>query len=237
MKINIDMIITALKLKPKQAVEYFKKKGVKLSANFEQTAELIKKQSWSVSGVTKMRILQDTKASLIKAIEQGTTFKEWVKGLNSFYSQNGWLPKDSKTSGKIGTVYQTNVHSAYNDGRFEQQQATAEVLPYVQYVATMDSSTTTECKSLNGKIFRKDDENFNENYRPPRHYNCRSRLRTVPNSVAKKIGVSESSDYKADIADKEFQGKNGSFSFTPKKKDYNPKLFNDFQTEMKTEGF
>jgi SPP1 gp7 family putative phage head morphogenesis protein len=236
--LTIEELKEALKLPINKAIEFFKKKGVKLSDNYKKTAELIRKQSWSVSGVTKMRILQDTKKSLETAIKDGQSFNTWVKALDSFFERNGWTPpKGGNTRGKVGTIFQTNIQSSYNDGRFVNQMETADTLPYYQFLATIDDSTTEGCLALHGKVFRKDDPMFAENYRPPRHYNCRSRLRTVPNSVAKSLGVHTTDDFKEAKSSEQFQGKKGAFDYEPKKKDFNPNLFNDYEKEMKQAGF
>lgn len=236
MKITFEIIREAFKLPVDKIKDFFTKKGVELSNDYEYTADLIRKQSWSVSGVTKMRIIQDTKKSLQKAINEGQNIKNWIKGLPDYYKQNGWLPnKDTKGFGKVGTIYQTNVQSAYNDGRYSRQIETIKTLPYYQYVAIIDSQTTLGCRTLNGKVFRKDDLDFASDFRPPRHYNCRSILRSIPTSVAKKIGITESNEVNAYKADKEFQGKNGIFSFEPKQKDYQKELFQEYKKEYEKE--
>lgn len=232
-KITFELLIGAFKLPIKEMKDYFTKKGFELSDNYEKTAELVKNQSWSVSGVTKIRVLQDTKISLQKAIDNGTSFKNWIKELPDWYRQNGWLPKTSDGEGKIGVVYRTNVQSAYNDGAFQRQMDTIERQPYYQYLAIIDPQTSIGCRTLNGKIFKKDDLDFSSNFRPPRHYNCRSSLRTVPNSVAKRLGVYDASDFESAKAEPQFQGKNGVFNYEPKASDYDKELFKQYKQEIK----
>ena len=71
------------------------------------------------------------------------------------------------------TLVRTAINHTANIARHETFKENEDVIKGVEYVATLDSRTSLQCASLDGKVFP-----LEEGPRPPQHYNCRST--TVP---------------------------------------------------------
>lgn len=77
------------------------------------------------------------------------------------------------------TLVRTSITAISNEAQFQSLSAQdPKVTDSYQFVATLDDRTTIQCASLDGQIFRYDDESAP---RPPLHPNCRSTIVAVVN--------------------------------------------------------
>ena len=67
----------ALTLPPQEAMDYFKSLGFKLSANALETYKAVRERAFTVTGIARTDLLQETKAGLFKALRDGTTFEDF----------------------------------------------------------------------------------------------------------------------------------------------------------------
>ena len=74
---------------------------------------------------------------------------------------------------QVQTIVRTSVNQVQNAVNQATYSANQNVTKKYEYVATLDSRTTTLCASLDGKKFK-----YGEGPEPPQHFNCRST--TVP---------------------------------------------------------
>lgn len=166
-------------LEPLEAIDWFNNK---LPANKEIRAIIEKflaaegkslddyrENIFTIGGVEKIRLLQVIQDSIVKALKDGTTFNEWKKDVDSYFTAAGY---DAKDPWHLQTIYRTNMFSAYNAGRYHQGMATAELLPYWQYKAVLDSRTRASHARMNNFIARKDDPVW-DLWFPPNGFNCR----------------------------------------------------------------
>lgn len=82
---------------------------------------------------------------------------------------------DSQTVKNNKTVVRTAVNHVSAVARQQTMQENDDVVTGYEWVSTLDSRTTSQCKSLDGKIFKWNDK---KKLLPPIHPNCRST--TVP---------------------------------------------------------
>jgi SPP1 gp7 family putative phage head morphogenesis protein len=92
------------------------------------------------------------------------------------------LPDVVDVAPYLNTLVRTNTFEALNEARYAEftDTAVADFVEALEYAAVLDSSTTTICRELNGKVYRADSPNW-DSIRPPNHFNCRSVL--VPVTV------------------------------------------------------
>ncbi|OWF83113.1 phage head morphogenesis protein [Yersinia frederiksenii] len=175
-------------LKPEEAIRYFESKGYTIGFNWHDVEARAHATAFTVAGILKQDVLEDVRQSLSDSLRNGTTFEQFKKQLILVLEQKGWMGKglvadaDGVLEGKqltprrLKTIFQTNMQSAYNAGRYEEQLANVEFRPYWERVAVMDRLTRPKHAALNGFTARYDDPVWQFMY-PPDGYRCRCRVR------------------------------------------------------------
>ena len=144
-------------------------------------------------------MLKDIRAAVQKAIDEGTTLRDFQKELKPLLKQKGWWgripdPKNPEKEIQLGSVrrlekiFDINVRTAYQTGRYNDLAENAKFRPYWQYIAVMDDGTRKEHKSLHGKVFRWDDP-FWDTFFPPNGWNCRCTVKSLSERELKQRGL------------------------------------------------
>ena len=144
-------------------------------------------------------MLKDIRAAVQKAIDEGTTLKQFQKELKPLLQKKGWWgkvpdPSDPTKEVQLGSVrrlekiYTTNLRTSYQAGRYANLEDNAAFRPYWQYIAVMDDRTRKEHKELHGKVFRHDDP-FWENFFPPNGWNCRCTVKSLSQKDLDRLGL------------------------------------------------
>jgi SPP1 gp7 family putative phage head morphogenesis protein len=126
-------------------------------------------------------------ASLDRARKQGLSKNEWVKEITkpNILQQVGANRTDPW---HWNNVYRTNNQTAYNNGVWDRVHETPSSWFGFEYIAIDDSRTTDICASLNGTIKPINDDVWAV-YSPPNHYQCRSILARLVQSIAEIDGT------------------------------------------------
>lgn len=186
-KINFNDLIVAFRKSPEKAEEYLKNKGVKLSPSWKETLKIINKKAFTVSGVTKIDILNDFKDEIQKGIAEQKDRKEFAKEIKEKLQKKGWINTKITTAHRLNLIYDTNVQSAFMDGRWSEVETMASSRPYLMMLSTLDKKTTKECKFLHNKYFKFDDPKLHT-IMPMGHFGCRRNYITLTESNFKKRG-------------------------------------------------
>jgi SPP1 gp7 family putative phage head morphogenesis protein len=135
--------------------------------------------------------------NLQKAVKEGDTFDNFKKDLEPKLDNSGYTKKDDGSSWRLKNIYQTNLQTSYNAGRYAQQMDVTDEFPYWELDAIMDKNTTDGCRSVNGVILPASDAFWQTNY-PPRHFGCRSKVIAHSKPTLKLHGksLSNPSNYK-----------------------------------------
>ena len=196
----------AMKLEPKLAVDYFRSKGYQISWNWQEMSMQAHSQAFTVAKATSLDVLESVRLELDRALATGTTEHEFKKNLRPVLEKLGWWGKKIDINGEVqlgsprrlSVIYRTNLATAYQAGRYQQQLASSETHPYWQYVATMDSQTRTAHAALHLRVFRYDDPIWQKLY-PPNGWGCRCRVRALTRAQVEREGlIIESSAGKLD---------------------------------------
>lgn len=178
----------AFGLTPEKAVEYFKSKGVAIAANWKEAFKIIKQHCFTVSGVMKVEVLLEFAKMVEKSLEKGLSASEFVKQLTENFQNRGWLGKE--VNGKImkpwrlKLIRRQNLQTQYMEGRHVKAVLNKNNRPYIQFMSTLDGSTTDNCNKLHLKVMKIDDPKINL-FLPPGHFNCRRRTRTLSEDLLK----------------------------------------------------
>lgn len=180
----------AFGLAPDEAIKYFESKGYSVGFNWYDVRAVAHARAFTVAGVMKLDVLRDIRNALTQALENGGTYRDFVNDLQPLLERRGWLgrglvadPQTGELHGKqltprrLRTIFNTNIQSSYNAGRYVQQMDNIADRPYLQRVAVMDSRTRRKHAALNGFTARADDPVWQYLY-PPDDHECRCRVRS-----------------------------------------------------------
>ena len=195
-KINLAALF---KMKPKLASEYLKNKVSETSWNWYDIYEKEHDKIFTVAKTAGYDVLKDIRAAVQKAIDEGTTLKQFQKELKPTLQKKGWWGKTADPNNpekevqlgscrRLETIYRTNLRTSYQAGRYQALEDNAKFRPFWQYVAVLDDRTRKEHKELNGKVFRHDDP-FWENFFPPNGWNCRCTVKSLSQKDLDRLGL------------------------------------------------
>ena len=207
---------------PEQVVEYLQQKGYTFSWKWQDTLQEAHARAFTVAKAMRLDILQDIRGSLDKAILEGRTFEQFQRDLMPTLKTKGWWGKVMVGDGaggaevvqlgsprRLRTIYDVNLQTANQAGRYKSQWADRENRPYWMYVAILDSKTRPLHRALNGKVFRADDPFWHFFY-PPNGWRCRCRVRALSAAEVEALGLTvESSEGNLSFKDVLLDAKTG----------------------------
>ena len=164
-------LVYALGLPPRDAVAYLESKGIRPTRHWYDIWQEAQAKAVTVSGMTRLDLLEDVRAGLLEAVKNGKTEKMFIDDLAPILRSKGWSGKrqriDPKTgevtekgpglSARLSLIFTQNVQSAYMYGRYRAMLANAGERPWWMYVAVLDGRTRPHHRALNRKVFRYDD--------------------------------------------------------------------------------
>lgn len=189
---------------PEEAIALLKSKGYRISFDWREVWKQAHQDAFTVAKAMSMDVLEDIRAEVTLAMEEGIPLAEFQARLAPRLQARGWWgkrevtdPKSGKkkdawlgTPWRLNTIYQTNLQTHYQCGRFRRmtRPALKNQKPYWQYIAVMDGSTRAAHRALHGKILRVDDRLWQTHY-PPNGYNCRCTVRALSEADLKDAGL------------------------------------------------
>ena len=200
-------------MEPKEAVVYLQKKKIRTSWDYREIWGEAHHRTFTVAKIMKADLLRDIHDSLTKALKDGTPFKEWHKQLKPTLIAKGWYGRtevfnpdtgEFKTitvgSRRLKTIYETNMRSAYNYGRYQHLRQSG--MPYWMYVSALLPTTRDTHRAMHGAVYPKEHPFWSANY-PPNGYNCKCKVRGYTEQMLKQRGIKPREHYET-IADPGF---------------------------------
>jgi len=185
-----------------EMIRFFEKKELVITKSWKDIWKDAHARAFTVSNITSIDILEDIKKAIANAIITGQTAKEFKKELSLYLTQKGWFAGDGESSiiempdgtkrkrltgWRIDNIYSTNLSSAYQTGRFIQQEEVKKYYPYRQYIAVGDKKTRKTHNANNKKIYPVDHK-FWDYWYPPNGFRCRCTTRLISKARLKKMG-------------------------------------------------
>jgi SPP1 gp7 family putative phage head morphogenesis protein len=167
-----------------EAAEYFKDKLTLKPSEFYKLSEQYRSISFTVSGYTKLQVLERFHKELLKAIEEGSTLKDFKEKMNDFLENKGYK---GITNFQADNIFRTNIQTAYQVGHYKQM-TTPEVLkyrPYWQYDAVGDKHTRPSHLAMDGRVYKADNPIWDTWY-PPNGFRCRCGVKTLSERQVKE---------------------------------------------------
>lgn len=143
-------------------------------------------RAFVVAGATKDGLLTDLFAAVDKANSQRTSLAEFRKDFDQIVERNGWDYKGSRAF-RTRTIYQTNLRTSYQAGRYEQMKAVTRTRPFWRYVHGGSANPRHEHLQWTGLVLRHDDPWWDTHY-PPNGWGCSCTVQTLNERDLKRLG-------------------------------------------------
>lgn len=188
------------KMKFEEAIKSFLDKTPVLYDTIEEITEDVRANFIWLKKSNDLEITTRLFDNMKKSLENGTTFKQWIKDCEEVINKAGL----GKQGYYLENVYRTNMMTQYSIGNYKQQMEVIEDYPYWEYSAIEDNRTSNICRQLDGVVKRYDDP-FWSAYYPPNHFHCRSTVISRNKDELKKYNLKISKDnFEVDV--KAFKG-------------------------------
>lgn len=138
-------------------------------------------RSFTMAHVTDAGILQALKDQLQQTLEGGGTFRD-------FRDKAVELLGAAADDEHLRTVYQTNLHTAYNAGKYYEGMDAIAELPYFIYRTVGDDNVRPAHKLLANRAWGKGDPIWNIIW-PPNGFNCRCSPDEADDDMLREEGI------------------------------------------------
>lgn len=148
-----------------------------------------------VAWAMKADLLADLKAAMDKAHTDGTTLREFTKDFERIVAKRGWTGwtgEETKAgrAWRARVIYETNLRTSYQAGRWQQIQAVKKYRPYLLYRHSHAVVTPrAEHLSWDGLVVPVDSDWVKTHY-PPNGYGCRCKMFALNDRDLERMGKS-----------------------------------------------
>jgi SPP1 gp7 family putative phage head morphogenesis protein len=154
-----------------EAIDSFQGKLRLPTRHYTDIMEAEHARAFVVAGAQQDSLLEGFQEAINKALTQGTTLAEFRRDFDRLVQAHGW--SHNGTAGwRSRVIFETNLHTSYMTGKWEQMQRVKDVRPYARYVAVRDRRTRPEHAAWNGLIVALDDPWWDTHW-PPNGWGCR----------------------------------------------------------------
>lgn len=183
--------VEAINLPFEEASAFFRQKARVPTAHWTDVWRTAHSRSFMVAGAASGALLEDFKAEIQKALNEGTTLEEFRKRFDEIVEKHGWA-YNGTPGWRAQIIYETNLNSAYSAGRYAQltEPETKAAFPYWQYQHSGSAHPRLQHLSWNGLTLRCDDTFWQTHY-PPNGWRCGCRVRPVSGHDLRRQGKSE----------------------------------------------
>jgi len=140
------------------------------------------RSSERLGGAIRQGVLSgETNVQIARRLMGRLNFNEYAKEGTRAFALAGNQPL-KLANNQIKTIVRTSINQVSNAASQSVYAANKDVVPKYEYVATLDSRTSSICQRLDGQKFE-----YDKGPTPPQHFNCRST--TVPVVDYKGLGL------------------------------------------------
>ena len=184
---------------PKEALDYLKKKKLKPSFSYKDVWKEEHIRAFTVAKAMDIDLLSDIKNSLVNAMEEGITYREWAKNMTQNMQDKGWWGKKAvvdPVTGKtieaqlgcprrLKTIFDVNMGQAYQKGVWDRGSQSAGH-PYVLYRVGPSANHRKQHLEWDGLVLPKDDP-FWETHNPRNGYGCKCTTRFLSEAKLRQL--------------------------------------------------
>jgi SPP1 gp7 family putative phage head morphogenesis protein len=179
-----------LRIEPNRAAaDYIRGKAAVHPAAFGGLPGEIAARAFTAARVNDLDVLRELREEVAR-LPEGGSWREIRKSMAAKISP--WMDGDEAAArAKAELLLRTHGFEAYAAGRWRQQTATREALPYWKYLTAGDAHVRPEHAALDGLVLPADDPFWDGHY-PPWDFGCRCVVAALPAAVV-EAGLEEAS--------------------------------------------
>lgn len=182
---NFSELLGGFDVKPLGAIEYLQSLTSFTQAAYRRLAPQYRLAAFTVAHVESLRAVEGLKELLQQALDEGWSQKMFEDAANQMFDRMGITRLNPF---HLETVFQTNMQTAYQNGRLRQMSdpAVRMGLPFWQYRTQEDERVRPNHAALDLFVARADDPVWGSIY-PPNGFNCRCTVEPLLSSEGQKI--------------------------------------------------
>ena len=196
-----------LNVPPQEAVDSFRAKGYHVGFDWRDTDAETHLRSFTVAKAMRQDILVDIRTAVDAAMADGETFDKFRDRLEPVLKARGWWGQQLMTDPSTGetrlvqlgsvrrlrTIFDTNLSTSYARGRWQRIERLKDSMPYLRYVAVLDSRTRPQHSAWHGTVLPVGHAFWHTHY-PPNGWYCRCLVQQLSADDLERYGyrVSES---------------------------------------------
>lgn len=177
-------------LPPKDAIAYFRQKGLQESFAWQDVYQEEHAKAFTVAKMMQRDLLQDTRQALDAALSDGTTFEQFKAELAPKLKAKGWWGKQLMgdpltgevkvaqlgSNRRLKTIFDVNMRTSYQAGNWARIERTKKTFPFLMYTCvggpSGDGRNRPQHLAWHGVCLPVDDPWWDTHY-PPCGWRCR----------------------------------------------------------------
>lgn len=179
------------------ALRILKSKNIVSPEQFRALSAELKTITFSVQKIERIGAIIEIQKSLLRKMETGAVFQEWVKEIPEIFVKYGITPLSPH---HLEVVFRNNTQGAYNIARFEKA-VRDPIVHYLKYYGIADGRSEDICEPYFNKVYRKDDPIW-ERISPQNHHFCRCTTGPITKFKAERENIQPSDHLPRETLDK-----------------------------------
>jgi len=169
------------------AIHFYRDKVRLPTARWTDIWQGMHTRAFTIAGAMKDDLLLDFQKAIDKSIANGGSLKDFRKDFDTIVSKHGWGYNGGR-NWRSRVIYDTNMRTAYQAGRYQQMQQVKSARPYWRYHhSDAVENPRHEHLAWNGLVLHADDPFWNTHY-PPNGWGCRCSVQTLSPRDLNKLG-------------------------------------------------
>jgi len=185
---------------PKEALSYFRNKGLKVSFDYRDVWREEHAHAFTVAKAMQLDVLESIRGAVDQALAEGQTLRDFRKGLTPTLQRLGWWGRQEMVDPATGeivdarlgsprrlkTIYTANLRTARAAGQWERAQRTKAARPYLLRTLGPSRRHRPEHAAWHGVLLPIDDPWWKV-HMPPDGWGCKCRVRQVSEAEAGRL--------------------------------------------------
>lgn len=169
-----------------EQIHFFRKKIAMPSEDYTDIYGEMHNYAFAVAGANTVELVTYFKEAATAFLERGESIEKFRQRFDEIVDKTGWQYKGGR-NWRTRIIYDTNIYSSYNQGRYAQQMELVELLPYWEYQHNDAQHPRKEHLDWDGLILPATDPWWELHY-PIRAYGCHCTVNALDDFDLKKSG-------------------------------------------------